>query len=836
MFELLFIIVNPPAFHKSSNETSGYSSTSSSRSSSPEVSNFYLLVPTANRDLSKNNGSSSDITIQVQTLNDYHIIHLPATATLKFFSQFVKQQLLRHDHRTHTLLYFNYRMHIFRNTDIDNEQLSTFLTLKVSHNQINHPAPNFFIHALRKELVEKMYVYEQDPTIIFDDSIWWRSHSHIEQTPLSQSTLLSTLYVLYQYFRRPPRNEKASRRALEIQFLLYLRRYLFPPAFQALKHLLIREMFAFEKAVLIDGLLHLLDQFCPESVDKSLLGLYAPHLFCWLFEQSQNEMEIQDGFVEFQLMRYPNNSTPHYINDPVTIHDLDHNRDVLYERQEAERYKDVTRNVDLFTLIRHLQNPMHKDLIDIDTYAIDLWGCHEMQVIDRLNEDCISDHEKMMSRVYRSFTLLIRNALENSDVRDQLILVNNKQVGICFKRRQRLKADGSIDDDLECFMPADPLHSGIVTLNSSDVFEVEAGRPDPRIPSALRSNLPMKAKPVEVSSPIEQITMILLDISESMFVKRSENNTVLKRFIDISINMLTTISQNLHRQSRTHAIGIILFGKSVIIHCPITTNADKFEKAIYSIPKYGQPWTSMYEAINAGFDSIQQYQLRHRTTPDCSRLIICITDGINNRGNVTIDHLKQRVRRTPVVIDLIFFASTNAALLSVQDRHSIKALRLLCEKSGGIIYRNSSVEPIDLATTFEQEAVLWLKARKAQQTYSRGVGLSVEGPLPKDPEKFYQTAVHARTINRANDLHQRSDFVQQVYAEVNNVVRKQIDNIDLYISRKTDSQLDYTFWKVILQVRQIDCPTQSTSICYFILGSKRFTLCQSLLATLCHFL
>ena len=703
-------------------------------------------------------------------------------------------------------------MHLFRDTDIDNEHLNAFLALKTPHANNNHLTSDFFVYALHKDLIQNMYVYEQDPTTIFDDSIWWRSHSHAQQTSLSQSTLLSTLYVLYQYFRRPPLNEKASRRALEIQFLLYLRQYMFPPAFQALKHLLIRQMFAFEKAVLIDGLLHLLAQLCPSSVEGNALGLYAPHLFCWLFEQSQHEMETEDGFIMFQLMRYPTNSTPHYVNDPVTIHDLDHDRDVLYERQEAERYKNITRNVDLFSLIKHLQNPMQRDIVDIDSYTIDMWGCHEMEVIDRLSEQAISEHEKMMSRVYRSFTLLIRNALENSDVRDQLILMNNKQVGICFKRRQRLKTDGRIDDDLECFMPADPSHPGIVTLNSDDVFEVEAGRPDPRIPSALRSNLPMKAKPVIHCSPVEQITMILLDISESMFMKRSDNNAISKRLIDISINMLITISQNLHRQSRTHAIGIILFGRNVIKHCPITTNADEFEKAIYAIPKHGQPWTSMYEAINTGFDSIQQYRSKHNTTPDCAKLIICITDGINNRGNVTIDHLKQRVRRTPVVIDLIFFASTDTTPLSTKDRQSIRALRLLCEKSGGIIYRNSSVEPIDLATTFEQEAVLWLKARKAQQMYSRGLGLSVEGPLSKEPEKFYQTAVRARTIRKVNDSHQQLDLIQQVYAEVNSLVRKQIENIQLYISRKADGQLDYTFWKVILQVYQFNCAVQSTNI------------------------
>jgi hypothetical protein len=512
-------------------------------------------------------------------------------------------------------------------------------------------------------------------------------------------------------------------------------------------------------------------------------------------------METQDGFLKFDLMRYSSNINRHYINDPVTIHDLNHDRNVLYEYQEAERYKHVTRNVDIFSLIKYLQNPMDNETYDLDTYTVDTWGSHQIKSIDRLDEVQMAEIESTMSRVYRSFTLLIRNALENSDVRDQLILVNNKQVGICFKRQQRMKADGTVDQDLQCFMPADPTHPGIVTFNTSDIFEVEHGRPDPRIPTPLRSNLPMQSKPMISSSPVEQITLILLDISDSMFMKRSDNNTISKRFIDLSINMLTMISKNLHRQSHSHAIGIILFGKDVITHCPITTNADEFEKSIYKIPKYGQPWTSMHDAINTGFDNIQQYQSRHATTPNCEKQMICITDGINNRGKLTIDHLKQKLRRTPVVIDLIFFLSNKIASYTQQERNSINALRLLCEKSGGIIYRNSSIDPIDLAATFEQEAVLWLKARKQRKNYGRGVALAVDCPLVKEPEKLYQTAVRARISRKIeNDSHQRTDFMQHLHAEVNNIVRKHIENMQLYICRDRDGQMDYTFWKVIIQV------------------------------------
>lgn len=795
----------------SSNETSGYDSSTSSRSSSPDLLDFTIMVPAANRDMPKRtSASSTQMPIQVRTLDDVYSLSLTPETALGQLHNLMKQQLKqssqpnKYSNRTHRLLFFNHRMHIFKNIDIDNERIDTIIKLKTQHHESIpiEDTPDFFVYALPKQLYENMYIFEKDPIRIFDNSFWWQSHSQVEQIPIAQSTLLSTLYVVYQYFRRPPLNEKATRRALEIQFMLYLRKYLFPPAFQAMKHMLIRQLFAFEKVILIDGLLHLLAQFCPSSIDKNLLGIYTPHLFSWLFEQSRNEMETCDGFLKFDLIRYSSNANHHFINDPVVIHDLDHDQNVLYEFHEAERYKNVTRNVDLFSLIKYLLNPRQTEPYDIDTYTIDTWGCHCMETIVRLTEIEISKLEDVMSRVYRSFTLLIRNTLENSDVRDQLILVNNKQVGICFKRCQRIKANGMLDQDLQCFMPADPLHSGIVTLNTSDVFEVENGRPDPLIPNSLRSNLQMVSKPIVSVSPIEQITVILLDISDSMFQKRTgKNNKSCRRFIDISINMLRLLSKNLHRQARSHAIGLILFGQDVLTHCPITTDIDEFERAIHRIPKRGQPWTSMYDAINTGFDSINQYESKHSVTSDCEKLIICITDGINNRGSLTLRQLKEKRRRLPVVIDLIFFGSQIIASYTEQQRQSIVGFRRFCNETRGIIYRNSSDDPLDLAGIFDQEAVLWLKARERKTTFGGDIGASVSHPSAKYPDRLYQPAVRVRMPQKFNDeSHQGTDFYMRLQDEVNNIVRKQIENIQLYICRRQDGQLDYTFWKILLQV------------------------------------
>jgi hypothetical protein len=159
------------------------------------------------------------------------------------------------------------------------------------------------------------------------------------------------------------------------------------------------------------------------------------------------------------------------------------------------------------------------------------------------------------------------------------------------------------------------------------------------------------------------------------------------------------------------------------------------------------------------------------------------------------------IRRNTVVIDLIFFSSNTHA---IKDRQSILALRQLCAGTGGIIYRTSSIEPIDLAITFEQEAILWLKARKERKTFGYGIGTLVDYPMAREPEKLYQTAVRVRIQQRlTNDTYQQTDLFRRLHAEANDVARQQIENIQLYICIGKDNQMNYTFWKIILQVSDI---------------------------------
>ena len=84
------------------------------------------------------------------------------------------------------------------------------------------------------------------------------------------------------------------------------------------------------------------------------------------------------------------------------------------------------------------------------------------------------------------------------------------------------------------------------------------------------------------------------------------------------------------------------------------------------------------------------------------------------------------------------------------------------------------------------------------------MGIVTDLPLCQEPEKLYKIALRIQTRTKTyNKTSSSTDFFQRLQIEVNGIVRQQIENIHSYICIKDNSEIDYTFWKVILQVREI---------------------------------
>ncbi|CAF2540379.1 unnamed protein product [Rotaria sp. Silwood2] len=148
---------------------------------------------------------------------------------------------------------------------------------------------------------------------------------------------LTSLYALRQYFRQPPKEEAYRRQQLEVKFLILIQQYIFPPAMMALVHALQSKMFAFEKTILSDALLHLLREFCPEDIEQTLLGTFMPNLICWLFEQCIDIDSKVLPCTTYDLGRCIKDEENYHIDDSATKVSPDEDSKIVFQQRAQEQ-------------------------------------------------------------------------------------------------------------------------------------------------------------------------------------------------------------------------------------------------------------------------------------------------------------------------------------------------------------------------------------------------------------------------------------------------------------------------------------------------------------------
>ncbi|CAF4181845.1 unnamed protein product [Rotaria socialis] len=701
----------------------------------------------------------------------------------------------------HLLLLFTHRMHIFEKTNTDDELIGTFLRLMPSTSQSdNEKTIHFYAYTLKHKFRRDMYTYETDPKELFTHSEWWETCVCTPQVTVSQTMMLSTMYVLYQYFSRPVQEEIGKRVALEAQFLLQMRKYLFRPAVLALKHMMIGAMFVYEKKILIDSLLILLIKFRPKKIEESLAGIFIPYLICWMFHQCDLESEEEDSCVELGLVRHSDAFQSFYFNDPTTEAELTLNCVTLYEHQEIRNDNSI-RHVDIFSLIKHLKNPCLYTFgrqCTAESYFIDLFKTNEKDPIKPITDIQVNEICDIMHHRYECFTLITREKLRNK-FRDQLIMLKDRCVGIAFSRRQRVCSNNMIDYDVDAFGPTRDNEQKI--LNANDIYEVEPERPDPQLSSFISQIMQVKTMPTILNTrSVEQITMVLLDVSASMFRTHAHNNANLPTLFELSRAVLFILSDNLQWQTHPHAIGLILFGSQATIRCYPTQDPDTFEQEINQIPNFKNEYTHMYDALILALNTMDEYAKQYPVTSDCNQLIICISDGVDWGSKTTAREVKQRIKqsRKKTVMDLVSFVTDTRQLRNNNDRQRHLEARSLCQETDGNFYCNRFIEPADLAMTFEQETAWWVKARKRRNILERNAGAHrVDYPTQEPPDQLYATASRfqpqCRTADEPRILTAGSRRAR-IKNEANNVATSQMKGIHLFVS-----DVDINFWKIIFE-------------------------------------
>ncbi|CAM2712202.1 unnamed protein product [Rotaria socialis] len=396
--------------------------------------------------------------------------------------------------------------------------------------------------------------------------------------------------------------------ALEAQFFLHLRKYIFPPAVLALKHAITEgSLFWFEKPLIVDSLIQLLKDLCPTNVPGHELCDCIPLFLGWLLSQCDVKAPNTDLHKTVNLINLQNN-TQQLLQDPAT--QMSYITESYELKESTEIRGNVKRHVDIRSLTQHLLNRQHYRDISYckrtDYLIYDSTNSNEVvkkSKIGRLNNEEITKQYKLMAKDYPSLTFITRGALR-ADITDQLIFLLDRTVALVFKKKtdRRITTTNRTDsttrvESFEIFNPLQTTVGRTPTITADQVYDIGAIK-DKSQALPIYFTLNMRDERVNNSLSVvyknemaKQITVVLLDRSRSMFEKFASSDLHDKRtIIDMSIIMLGILSDNMISLDHTHAFGLIHFGTSVETLCPITRDRDQFEKSLTAAP-VKQEWT-----------------------------------------------------------------------------------------------------------------------------------------------------------------------------------------------------------------------------------------------------
>ncbi|CAF4846362.1 unnamed protein product, partial [Rotaria socialis] len=743
--------------------------------------------------------------VRIRSLCKIYCLNIPHNSTIKDLVNVIWDEIPFEEERytmdSHVLLLFNHRLHIFIESN-PSELVKDFLQLSPDDS-----VTDFYAYGLPIEHRDFMYNFDTGHNSLFKvsdswDPVYFTDYKQLER---SQSTLLSSLYALALYFRCNNRESAGYRRAMEAQFFLQLRKYLYPPAVLAFKHTIEGSMFWFEKTLLMDALIQLLIRLCPKIVceipiDSTEYFDFIPLLFCWLLEKCDPN-EVEEDFFAVVKLTDIRRDEHFYFQDPVTTSDINCQKLILEEFSETQSHDKLTRHVDLRSFNRYLASPANHspNLVfthkEYEIYHPSTDISSEFNELPCWTENEIYRYNKIMSRKYPSLTIITRGAL-TARISNQLVLLNKERtVSLLFSRQNKTTENKGQQHNINHFFQIfDPLdasnESSLVTVES--FLDEQQNWPDPRLPIYFSNNVITQPNNVpffetNTIKPAEQVTVVLLDLSRSMFDHNvgDDDRTGKCTHINMCKMMLGTLSDNMLPKDEVHAFGLIEFGERVKVTCPITRDRNKFEKALQSHMLLGE-WTHMYDAVNEAVRKINVYiNSPLRAGKNCRKLIICLSDGVNNAGPTTIESLYKQIEEHNIVIDFVSFLRDDQ-LNDEKKNNSIRNFRQLCIKSGGYVYSKLHYRSkIEVAGMFEQEAAVWLSKRARE---SRGV---VEKPERHVNPIFQRLAVR-QVSNNTNT--QNSSRLVRVFKEL--TVTQSHSSNEFFVFSILDN---ISFWKVILK-------------------------------------
>ncbi|CAF1452580.1 unnamed protein product [Adineta ricciae] len=749
--------------------------------------------------------------VRIRTLYETYSIPICDDVLMKDFINTIWNKIKfdkeKYFQKEHILLFFNHRLHIFADSD-PNALVKDFLALSPPANSDPSEAIDFYVYGLPQGYAEFMYQVDDDIVSIFRNSDSWCSFHYAEYKQLerAQSVFLSSLFALRLYFRPEVPELKARQLVMEAEFFRELRKYLFPPAILALKHAIDGFMFRFEKILLMDALIQLLMRLCdPNKIFLEEICDFIPLLICWLLHKCDPTSTMEEYFLNVALINDQKEPSC-YFQNPVTTSKSNRQVLLLEEFQDVKNCTELKHHADIRSLTLYLSslgenssNPRGQCNVYIiyDPKEQDPSNSHSLQV---WTDAEIENLYILMAQTndYHSFSIITRGFVTDH-TRNQLVLLEkNRTVALLISSKNILRSSGetsrNVDHFFEIFDPLQCTKERPYLEVKPEVFVDEKQQlPDPRLPGYLSNGLDITMTCAHELSdntatvPAYQATMILLDQSRSMSDYRvvSDDPTKNCSHIDICKIMLGRLSDNILSTNEVYAFGLIAFGEHYKTICRLTRAREEFDRALSS-DQCDASWTCMYDAIGEAIRQIAAFTSSPiRARKDCKRLIICLSDGIDNRSKTTINDLKGLVKKHNVAIDLISFVH-DKQLKNPQEVEKATQIRKLCAESGGYVYNNLRTRSnIELASMFEQEAAVWLSKRSKSKS----------GTVDK-PERYVPLAFEQRASQQvsSNDTISKSSCLRLIMREFISIKTRPIKNVMIFA---VDNNI--AFWKVILK-------------------------------------
>lgn len=761
--------------------------------------------------------------IKVQTvLGQVYEFHLNSDATLQDLYGSIQGKI---EFTTTFPLLFNHRMHIFKTTKFLSEPLIDFLHLTpINDDNI----PHFYLFECERTFETRIYDYAKNLKSIFLKSDLWQPRSG-QQTEEAILIYLNTMFALIRVFLTKKDVDFDSVHNVYMpQFLIVLRRYLFPPACLAFKHAMEGALFNFEKPLLSEAFFHLFRNLLPKRIPDSELFSYTPHVFCWIFRNGDHtSMEsacyesaefINRQNIPPQVNTEAESAPDKYFVNPARLFNNNiingaSDRFVLIEYDVVRTMQYLTENdyqrqTDLVGLLMLLQQfritkennglLAEKNLFEQFSTDYTLWipnNGTDLLLIGNVSEQkhnlkCLSDNEleeikEQLSTndLYSIFTFADPSTLSKHNHAQFVLLKSNNIVYIT-------SAAKNIDNSFFCFDPSDE-------YEQFDKVDAVA-----RDDLARRSYVVVRENAADIRK-IEQVTCILFDISGSMHVMvGNEDNK--HTLLELSTMAFGAWRDRLVSYRLAHALGLIYFGADnelpgdflkrfllrhrrpasettisdgrVIVQCDITRDFTHFEKALANRPNCGFD-TPLYDAIDIAIQKIRSFREKAQTrlSPTCKELILCLTDGTDTCSKTSQTDILEKLVSNNIIFDAISF-----------DLVPNNVLIEFCEKTKGYYYVDIQHNQESMLNLFELEATISVQDRE------ENVHGKVKYPQRRQ-SRFLDRPAIASMQAKISDGRASNISLRRIMLELNNLNKSELKTFELFVSKE-----NLFFWKVIM--------------------------------------